>query len=153
MARIPEISDARKKLQGHSRFIKNSPTTKPISKLWPSQRDLRESGRAFHKVVGNLLVGAKVLTELDKFQWFELCYLYEQMHELREIIRNDGYIIKGSVGVKKNPAMQLFNTAFANFQKLSEKFGLTPFDRRKINLPVDKNPDDRLRRFIFGESD
>jgi P27 family predicted phage terminase small subunit len=150
MARITKISDKKKKLQGQNRFIKNSPNTKPITKLWPAQRDLRGPGRAFHKAAGKLLVSARVLTEIDRFQWFELCYLYQQMTELKEIIRKEGYVVTGSVGVKKNPAMQLYNTAFTNFQKLSEKFGFSPLDRKKIDLPVDSNPDDPVRRFIFG---
>ena len=34
---------------------------------------------------------------------------------------------------------------------MAAKFGLTPFDKRKINLNIDKNPNDKTREFLFGK--
>ena len=151
MARLTEINNSTKRLQGQDRFIKNTPDTKPILKLWRSPGDMTRPAKAFHKGIGNILVKAKVLTELDKFQWFELCYLYGQLVELRKIIRDEGFVLKGEKKTTRHPAATIQKEVFSHFLKLSEKFGLTPADRAKIDLPVDDNPVDPAREFLFGK--
>ena len=150
MARPKSLSNDVLRLQGHDRFIKNTPDTKPIMKLWNAPGDLGRPGKAFHKSVGGILLRAKVFTDLDRHLWFELCYLYEQMLKIRAIISIEGLVVRSGDKIVRHPITTIQREVFTNFLKLSEKFGLTPLDRNKIDLPVDANPDDPTREFLFG---
>jgi P27 family predicted phage terminase small subunit len=151
MAKIQSISDSQKKLQGHNRFVKNIPETKPITRLWPAPADLGDYGRQFYTSIGKILVRCKILTDLDKYTWFELCHSVEILMDLRKNLQTEGYCVGFGDKVKKNPAATIYNEVSKQFWNNAAKFGLSPFDRRKIDLPVDSNPRDKVREFLFGE--
>jgi P27 family predicted phage terminase small subunit len=151
MARIQSITDKQKVLQGSKRFIKNVPDAKPIDRLWPAPADLKSAGRKFHKKIGNILVKSRVLTELDRYSWFELCYLAHHLSEVGKVLEAEGYVCGIGERCKKHPAANVYKDFLSAFSKLCEKFGLSPADRRRIDLPVDKNPKDSVRDFLFNE--
>jgi P27 family predicted phage terminase small subunit len=154
MANIARISDSQKKIQGSSRWIKNTPPTKPIARLWATPADLGEKGKEFYRQVGARLVAAKVLTELDRYPFEELAALYEQLNELRAVLRRDGYVLEqvinnqGTTQTKRHPAQAMYKETLAGFIGLAQRFGLTPYDRRRLDLQIDENPNDKTREFL-----
>jgi P27 family predicted phage terminase small subunit len=151
MGDVQHISNGEKKLRGQNRYIKNIPDTKPISKIWLPPKDLGEAGRKFNLKIGKILVKAKVLAETDKYSWFQLCRLVDHLAKIEIILNTEGYTIGSGDKTKKHPVATLYNELLKQFTSLCAKFGLTPFDKRKINLPVDKNPNDKVREFLFGK--
>jgi len=151
MGDIKRINDSQKKLQGHDRFVKNSPVTKPIARLWPVPAGLGDQGRAFYHRVGRVLVQAKVLTELDRDSFVLLASTLDTIHEATETLKAEGYTIAGTRGTAKtHPCISLRKNAVSDFLCLIGRFGLTPKDRSQIDLPVDSNPKDPARDFLFG---
>lgn len=152
MARPRSVSDAAKKLQGHGRFVKNVPSTKPITRLWPVPPGLKKPGKRLWRTAGRILVGARALTDLDYESFCELCFTRDAIFDLRETLAAEGWTAAGRTpGSKvKHPAAVLLKGSMADFKWLSEKFGLNPLDRGRLSLPVDSNPEDSTRDFLFG---
>ena len=150
MARPVSIDDAQKRLQGQDRYIKNTPDTKPINRLWPAPDDLDAVSIEFHRRVGKLLVGAKVLTGLDRDAWFEGCRIIGHLSEINKILWHDGYTIGRDEQKKKHPVATYYNELLKQFQGFCSRFGLTPADRKKIDMQVDDNANDLARQFLFG---
>ena len=115
MADIQHISDAQKKIQGGDRYIKNVPDTKPIKRLWPAPADLGDSGRQFHSRIGKILVKAKVLTELDRYTWFTLCDLVDNLAKVSKILEVEGFTCGFAEKTKKHPAATLYNELLKQF--------------------------------------
>ena len=153
MARHQETSNKQKGLQGHGRFIKNTPNTKPIDKLWRMPSGLSAPGKHLWKARGEILVGAKMLTSLDFESFSQLCFTYDTICDLRKTLSKEGYTSKGRTegSFVKHPAFPMLKSAMADFKWLSEKFGLNPLDRARLNIPVDPNPEDHDRDFLFGD--
>jgi P27 family predicted phage terminase small subunit len=151
MARPKATSDKVKVLKGQKRFVKNVPETRPIKKLWRVPLDLPKSARSLYKEIGDLLVKSEVLTDLDKPLFLQMCRLYAHMQDAEKEIAEYGYVVMDTKGsVKRNPAAAVHKELLNNFVRLAEKFGLSPYDRGKIDLKVDQNPSDEMRKFIFG---
>lgn len=152
MARVTEISDAQKKLQGHGRFVKAVPDVRPINKMWPVPEGLGEAGRALWETQGPLLVKAKVLTDLDEPLFKLLCRSLDLVALADEAIASEGITIMSKDTVKGHPAIRLRSEGMSQILALSARFGLTPYDRGKIDLKVDSQPDDKMRKFLFGRN-
>jgi P27 family predicted phage terminase small subunit len=150
MARITKITDAQKKLQGHSRFVKNVPDVKPITKMWPVPDDLGEVGKRLWEEQGPLLVKGKVLTDLDRPLFVLLCRSLDLVDLADETLSTEGITIDSKGTVKGHPAIKLRSDGMAHVLALSARFGLTPYDRGKIDLKVDSEPNDKMRKFLFG---
>ena len=149
MADIAKITDAQKRLQGSSRYVKNSPVSKPVAKLWNAPKGMGPKARGYFSSIGRELVKAGVLTQMDRPQFEELCMLYQTVCDLRELLKEDGYVIRDSNGKpSRHPASVLYRDTLASFINLSQRFGLTPYDRKRIDLPVDKNTKDASREFL-----
>lgn len=154
MARVTEISDKVKNLRGQKRFIKNVPASKPILQLWRTPKNLKAAGRYFYKAIGGQLVKSRVLTPLDRPLFFQLCQLHDNLSELDEGIAERGFIVADKKGsVKKNPEVAVHKDLLNVYLRLAEKFGLSPHDRKKIDLKIDANPSDAMRRYVFGETE
>ena len=152
MARIAETTNKVKYLRGQKRFIKNVPASKPILQLWRTPENLKTPGRKFYKSIGGQLVKSRVLTPLDRPLFFQLCQLHNNLSELDEGIATNGFIVADKKGsVKKNPEVAVYKDLLNVYLRLAEKFGLSPHDRKKIDLKIDKNPTDKMREYIFGE--
>ena len=149
---IKTVSDSQKTLQGHKRFVKNVPTTKPISKMWNVPPGLGAPGKKLWKTIGPLLVKAKVLTDLDKPMFRFMCERADMLASASKTVKVEGFTVMGHGDIKKShPALAAGKSAFNDLIRLMEKFGLSPADRGKIDLPVDANPRDKHRDFLFGD--
>lgn len=145
------MPDSQKILQGHNRFIKNVPEVKPIDRMWPVPRDLGDSGKALWRGVGPLLVSARVLTELDRPMFMLMCSRADTVGRAQETIEREGFTVIGHGGIQKShPAINALKNGINDLIRLMEKFGLSPADRNKIDLPVDAKPEDAARKFLFG---
>ena len=152
MGKIAEIGTKQKALQGHSRFIKNTPDVKPINRMWPTPGDLNEAGKALWEEQGSLLTKARVLTDLDKPTFLLLCRCLDVVTQADATLGEEGLTISNRDGERAHPAIKARKDAVADFIRLSEKFGLSPYDRNKLDLRVDSQPDDKMRRFLFGKN-
>jgi P27 family predicted phage terminase small subunit len=148
MGRKTEVNSKLKALQGHSRFIKNVPDVKPILKIWPAPADLGEAGRSLWLNQGPLLVKAKVLTDLDEPLFKLLCRSLDILDMTDKTLAAEGLTVMSKAATKAHPAIKLRGEAVAHVLALSARFGLTPYDRTKIDLRVDAEPDDDFRKFL-----
>ena len=62
MADIARINNAQKALQGSSRYIKNTPQTAPITRLWPVPLEFSERSKKFYHSIGKILVNENPAT-------------------------------------------------------------------------------------------
>jgi P27 family predicted phage terminase small subunit len=151
MAKITKISDEKKKIQGTDRYIKNVPEAKPITALWKTPAGLSKAAQAFYKETGALLINAKVLTPLDRILFQQLPVLYDHLLKLEALLKKEGFTAGGADYIKKHPAANARKEIFNDFVRICEKFGLSPYDRNRLNLPVDKEPEDQSRKFLFAK--
>jgi P27 family predicted phage terminase small subunit len=150
MARKKEVGDKLKILQGHDRFLKAVPDVKPILKIWPAPKDLDEGGRALWNEQGSLLVTAKVLTDLDRPAFLLLCRIYDEIDIHRRVLMEEGMTVASRDGKKSHPCVKALKDATTQFLRLCEKFGLSPYDRGRLDLKIDSQPgDDPVRKFLF----
>jgi P27 family predicted phage terminase small subunit len=106
----------------------------------------------FFKKTGNLLVKARILTHLDKPLFVELCHLHADLQKLRRELRLNGFVIPDERGsFKRNPATLTYKDLLVQYLRICQKFGLSPSDREKLDLKVDDNTQDAIRKDIFGE--
>jgi len=96
------------------------------------------------------LVRAKVLTDLDRPEFGMMCKWLDAFMDADETIASEGMTVACRDGAKAHPAVKARNDASVNFIRLSEKFGLSPYDRNKLDLKVDSEPNDKMRKFLFG---
>lgn len=105
--------------------------------------------------MGQTLVGAKVLTELDRHTFTVLARAFQQLADMQAVLDKEGYTISrcNQDGLicdeRRHPALLGYKEALNAYMNLASRFGLTPYDRRRIDLPVDENQDDKHRKF-FG---
>ena len=149
MARISNQTNGLRELKGQHRYIKNIPDTKPIAHLWKLPVNLPKEAMRFYRHNGRILVKANVLTELDKDNFIRLCLVHDRLCTLERTLQTQGESIITEKGdIKRHPAATSYKELFPQYMRLSEKFGLTPYDRRRIDLPIDTNPDDKDREFL-----
>lgn len=149
MGKITEIGDKQKTLQGHSRFIKNAPDVKPIGKMWATPADLGGAGKALWEEQGSLLARARVLTDLDKPTFHLMCKCLDTVNQADTTLTEEGMTIASRDGERAHPAIKARKDAVADFIRLSEKFGLSPYDRNRLDLRIDAEPNDKVRKFLF----
>ena len=49
---------------------------------------------------------------------------------------------------RRHPALIGYKESLTAFLNLAQRFGLSPYDRRRIDIPVDENTDDATRKFL-----
>ncbi len=92
--------------------------------------NLGNYGRLFYKRMARKLSKLGLLKELDGYSLELLARSYQCTRECDEVLRADGLVIPDARGSKKkHPLCAVRKDAVATFIKLSEKFGLTPYDR------------------------
>jgi P27 family predicted phage terminase small subunit len=151
MARIPEQSDKLKVLKGYRKSVKNGIGLAPISRLWDVPTDLDERAAEFYKRIGEILVEHRVLTNLDEFTFIWLAKMHSRLRRLEDTLSVEGDILINAKGKQYlHPAGNAHHKLFSSFRSLAERFGLTPYDRRKIDLKLEKLPDDDPDGRFFG---
>jgi P27 family predicted phage terminase small subunit len=155
MGDITRTTDEEKRLKGQTRYIKNTPPTKPITRLWAATsilkdypNGLKEAARRFYSDIGGQLVKAKVLTNLDRESFIRLAILHGRLCELENRLAKEGETITQGDKTTRNPASITYKELFPQYLRLSEKYGLSPYDRRRLDLPTDDNPQDKSRKFL-----
>ena len=123
MGSFSKTNTKEKELKGQSRYIKNVPDTKPIVKIWDTPKKLQESFIRLERIHGRL------------------CALEDDLLDNGEVIIQDDKTVR-------NPSAITYKELFPQYLRLAEKFGLTPYDRKRIDLPTDDNPNDSTREFL-----
>jgi P27 family predicted phage terminase small subunit len=95
--------------------------------------------------LGEQLVDARLITELDRDSFAHLCQLTADLEALTKQVNREGIVTKGPRGaVKTNPAhiqrMKLLNTV----ESLRTRFGLDPASRSRIE-PVPEGEDTEIQ--------
>ena len=93
------------------------------------------------------LIGAGVLTDLDRECFISLCGAYHLMQISLDSVNASGVNVPGAKHeIKKNPALTTYKNASDIYHRLSRKFYLSPMDRAGVELkkPVKVNPKDKF---------
>jgi len=107
----------------------------PISKLWPTPRDLTGAGRKLFNEAGKILVEQRKLYELDKTAFVHMCKTHSIVSECQKDLVEHGVSIPSpQQGLKKNPASTILKSEETTLMKYFEKFYLTPQDREGIDF-------------------
>lgn len=70
----------------------------------------------------------------------DLCNCAYRLERLERRIEREGIIIKGAVGTRKNPALQVAREYRQAFSRMCEQFGLTPVSSARIGKAAKPKP-------------
>lgn len=120
------------------RLKENEPKFDPI--VSPVNLDLLdEDGLREWKRIFPLMSERGLATEVDEHGLLEWCYVISKLRFLHSRINNENMIIEKNQQAGKNfainPYIKLYDLYFEKMLKLSGKFGFTPADRTRINMP------------------
>lgn len=102
-------------------------------------------GLKFYRDISKRLSKLGILTELDRYTLELLARSYQTIRECDTILQREGLSVADKRGsIKKNPLCSVRKDATATFIKLSEKFGLSPYDRHGFHIEDDSDGDDDL---------
>lgn len=90
------------------------------------------------KRIGPRLAAMQLLTEADLAVFEAYCLNYQLLVEARLDIQENGFMIPGSKGDIRNPALSAFSSATTAIRSLASEFGLTPSSRSRMLLPGDE---------------
>ena len=153
MAR-PKLSKEKKALKGTLRPCreKESPEIFPLlQKMPPAPTELKKSGRALWQKLGNQLIEAGTLTNVDLHAFTALCVSVDDAELLKNELCNGKTLSKG---IKENPGLyRAYKFSCEYSRKLFQEFGLTPKSRNNISTAPPKkelDPDTKKMRELLG---
>lgn len=127
----------------------NEPRPAPVAPKCPSW--LPREGKRKWRELAPKLERLGLLTELDGEELAALCQHWAIMVEAARDIKRRGILIPSARedGVTvKNPALQVLRDNSAAFDRYAGRFGLSPQDRSRIDLPQAGEEDDPLERLL-----
>lgn len=112
--------------------------------------DLDIDTRKIWRAVVPRIAALGILSPLDQYALRDMCVCLTRLLECEADISARGVLVEGERGKVKNPALQIARQYRESLQKWSQKFGLTPGDRDRIDLPPPprESADDRFERFL-----
>jgi P27 family predicted phage terminase small subunit len=137
-----------KLLQGTARPDRERNEPKPLPLAPPCPKWLpREAKREWRRLVPQL-EKLGLVSRLDRDALADLCLTVTRLREAEAKVEELGVLIPSGTGWKKNPAV----TAAAEYRKAlarwAERFGLTPGDRGRLDLPQVENEEDEFEKFL-----
>lgn len=80
------------------------------------------------------LMGYRVVSDSDLFQFENMCYVYGEWRKCCEIVESEGNTFMSDKGnILPNPMVHIGSAHFKAYNQIAAKFGLTPSDR--VGLP------------------
>lgn len=95
----------------------------------------------------------EILRAVDQTSLADMCICVARMEECERDITERGVLVPGDRGKVKNPSCQLSRQYRDAFQRWSQRFGLTPWDRDRIEMPAAPDPDDAFDAWIRGDDE
>ena len=111
----------------------------------PSAPDyLDEHGRRCWSIMHKELAARGLLEAVDVFSLEQCAFAFQTWRAAAEELTSTGATVPGDrwkEARKKSPAWQIAREAFEQFTKLSDRFGLSPQSRERLNLDDDDEDD------------
>lgn len=133
------------------RRLPNSPKFAPLTERPPDE--LSPKAAALWRRLTQELGHTNVLQRTDREQLIMLCDCWDTYQRNMKIVRDHGALIvsKNNNGERSplivNPAWRVARDALREFTQIGARFGLSPSDRARLDMPevkADDDPDLRL---------
>ena len=99
---------------------------------------------------GGALWDLGVLTKLDEPAFFALCETYERYRRAKRSLAEQGYVVETTAGnLIQNPHLGIMNTALKQLIGMMARFGMTPTDRARLDIPDAETT--KNREWFFGD--
>lgn len=147
------ISDKDKIMRGTDQPVRmsgDSDLMEPVSKLPSTPGWLNKSGRKMYRTLGQSMVAAGILNELNVVPFSMLCNEIGKYVELSNDIKVEGYTHtwddekNNRTVITANPKVKQASDSLKNAKVLASEFGMTPASLAKIasmiNTKEDKDP-------------
>ena len=118
----------------HENEPEYDPLTNPVN-----LNTLDEEGRKEWDAIFPLLNERKLITEVDERLFLEWCQVISKLRFINGQITNDKLIVKHPYLKDNwtiNPMVKLYDMYFKQMITLSARFGFSPADRTRINMPL-----------------
>jgi|WetSurMetagenome_2_1015567.scaffolds.fasta_scaffold610611_2 P27 family predicted phage terminase small subunit len=160
MARIPRPTVIKKLLgdPNKERLNLNEPVPPPGKTTCPSS--LKGAARSEWRRIYPILEAMQLITPADRtmlaaycIAWGTIVDTQKQLNKLQDKAIAEGkditsaYLIKTSEGAKTSPLMAIRAKALEQLNQFGAKFGLTPSDRSRIEMP-EQTKEDELDEFL-----
>lgn len=96
---------------------------------------LKGRSRSEFKKLGNILISKGVLTDLDLNLFEMYCTQFQIIDDAYQELKDKGVMLEGSRGMIKSPAFGVLKEAIQMQLSISIKFGFTPVDRARVQVP------------------
>ena len=119
--------------QSHENEPEYDPLTNPVN-----LNTLDEEGRKEWDAIFPLLNERKLITEVDERLFLEWCQVISKLRFINGQITNDKLIVRHPYLKDNwtiNPMVKLYDMYFKQMIILSARFGFSPADRTRINMP------------------
>jgi P27 family predicted phage terminase small subunit len=160
MARIPRPTVIKKLLgdPNKDRLNLNEPVPPPGKTTCPNS--LKGAARSEWKRIYPILEGMSLVTQADRaalaaycIAWGTVVDTQRQLNKLQEKALLEGkdissaYLMKTATGAMVSPLISIRARAMEQVNQFAAKFGLTPSDRGKIEMP-EQTKEDELDEFL-----
>lgn len=99
-----------------------------------------------------ILVQRRILTEADLASLENYCVSIGTIREAERDIRENGLVMRGEKGARKNPAISIQSDAMTRARLLAAELGLTPVSRSRPSVRDDEADDDLLLPLFSQQS-
>lgn len=120
--------------------MKNEPKPQPVAPKCPSR--LPKEAKRKWKELAPKLEKLGLLTQVDGGAFADLCLCLARLAEAEQSISINGLLVPAKDGLKRNPALQTAREYRQAVARWYEKFGLTPADRGRLDMPAARERDE-----------
>jgi len=96
------------------------------------------------------LIDLGIVTSLDTVALGDMCLCIARLAACERDITGRGVLVEGDRGKVKNPALQIAREYRTALQNWARRFGLTPGDRDRIEIPEDTDHQNPILELIEG---
>jgi P27 family predicted phage terminase small subunit len=122
--------------------------TEPKQKVPKMPSGLNESEQRIWKRLVPRVAKLCILDDNDLFALVDLCRCLVRLEECERDISERGLLIEGERGPVKNPSCQLARQYRDAFARWCQRFGLSPADRTRLDIPERPGEPDPLEEFL-----
>jgi P27 family predicted phage terminase small subunit len=101
------------------------------------------------KRISPQLMRVNLLSEVDMGALAAYCQAFSLWQKASESVEQDGILLTGPMGTRKNPAVGIMLDAWKAVRAFCAEFGLTPSSRSKVTHTTNSADADAFERFLF----